>query len=157
MDAVKEVGLNTLGQEFQEEAERIAVERNRIEQQIEKLKSESSIREKTVADEQVIAESLSQFSRVFDALTFEEQKELVELLIGQIRVERIADIHDSKLENNQTTTRLRNKLYLVEIDFTSDKLVLKKIRTGDGRFVKRMNWRPVGDSNPCCRDENPVS
>ena len=23
--------------------------------------------------------------------------------------------------------------------------------------VLSLNWRPVGDSNPCCRDENPVS
>ena len=36
-------------------------------------------------------------------------------------------------------SKLRPKIYLVEIDFTSDQLILEKIKTGDGWFVNKKN------------------
>ncbi len=48
----------------------------------------------------------------------------------------------------------KGKAALVKSSSTGDTLTLTHIAAGDG--IER-RWRPLGDSNPCCRRERAVS
>ena len=115
-----------------------------------KMKVGISIRQRSVADEEIIAGALRQFRPVFEQLYHQEKKALMGLLIKQIRLKHI---ETESFARNQLGSKVRNKLNSIEFDFSSDRFLLGDSRTGPLEFVKNSKWRPVKDSNLCFMDE----
>ena len=98
-----------------------------------------SIRQRSVADEEIIAGALRQFRPVFEQLYHQEKKALMGLFIKQIRLKHI---ETESIARNQLGSKVRNKLNSNEFDFSSDRFLLGNSRTGPLEFVKTQSGVP---------------
>ncbi len=67
----------------------------------------------------------------------------------------IATEHTISASLNRHGKRLVQCLVFSKIDILIYHVVSKQLKETIVTYC--INWRPQGDSNPCCRDENPVS
>jgi hypothetical protein len=74
------------GQEMLAATENLAKQKQELEQEIEKVKIDIAYRERVVTDEKVIANALLTFEQTVKVLPFDDQGELLHLLLRQIRV-----------------------------------------------------------------------
>ena len=75
-------------------------------------------KEHLVVEEGHIANALLEFKKVFDTLMFEKQKELVALLIREIRVSRFdPDNDDSPADPDVFKVKMRTSWYCVSFQF----------------------------------------
>ena len=73
----------------------------------------------------------------------EEKKEMVRLLIREVRVNHY-DPEKDKFPVGETVfkTKIRTQLYSVNISFYANDLFSKVIRTGVNQFVSQPKWLP---------------
>ncbi|MGK0188349.1 MAG: hypothetical protein ACI9R3_004141 [Verrucomicrobiales bacterium] len=86
VDVVKKHGANKIGDKFVAEAEALAERQEALEIDREKIQMDILSKQKLVIEEGHVAASLLQFKKLFGTLDFDQQKELVGLLIREIRV-----------------------------------------------------------------------
>ncbi len=131
MQAAKKGGSAHLSDEFLAEAEELAKTKHELETEREKLKLEIGFQERVVTDETLIAEALQRFREVFDTLTFDDQKELLELVIRSISVRRF-DPEKEKMPDPKEAfvTKMRTSWYLVTIQFYASDLVSGVYKNG---------------------------
>lgn len=116
VEAAKRRGAKHLSDEFLAEADKLSEQKRNLELDRERLKVDINYRESVVADEKVIAEALLRFEEVVQKLNPEEQKELVRLLIQEIRVKQFDPEKESAPSGKGIfTTQIRTKWYLVNI------------------------------------------
>ncbi len=77
------------GEETLAAAEDLSKQKHDLERELEKVEIEISFRERVVADEHRIAAALRQFDDAVKELSFEEQCELVRLIVRGVRVNRL--------------------------------------------------------------------
>jgi DNA invertase Pin-like site-specific DNA recombinase len=124
IETVKKRGASKITDDFMVEAERLAAEKRHIELEKEKLKIDIDYQERTVADEQVIADALLRFEQVIKNLPPVDQKELIRLIVREISVKHFdPDRNEMPRGQGVFSTKIRTKWYLVNISlFASDLL-----------------------------------
>lgn len=86
MDVARKGGAKRFSENIVHEAEKVAEEKRHIELERDKVKIDIEYQEKVVTDAKIIADSLLKFEKVFKALPPADQKEVIKLLIKEIRV-----------------------------------------------------------------------
>jgi hypothetical protein len=82
------------GREILAAAEDLAKQKHELEREIEKVKIDIAYRERAVTDEHLVAKNLLDFEKTIAGVSFDEQCDLLRLLLRQVRVNRL----DSKKE-----------------------------------------------------------
>jgi hypothetical protein len=132
VEAIKKKGANSITDDFMAEAERLAAEKRAVELEKTKLQIEINYRESVVADKQVIAEALKRFENVVKSLPPDDQKELIQLIIREISVNRFAPETDPMLKKKGVfTTEIRTKWYLVNISIFASDLIPAGYKSGE--------------------------
>ena len=85
----RQPGAGHFGEETLAAAEDLSKQKHELERELEKVEIEIAFRGRAVADEHQIAEALRQFDDELKELSFEEQCELVRLIVRGIRVNRL--------------------------------------------------------------------
>ena len=78
--------MKNLSSEFMAEADSLGKRKSDLQVERQKLQMEIDYRHSLVVDETLICKNLTEFTGLFDELTFEEQAEFVSLLFKEIRV-----------------------------------------------------------------------
>ena len=86
IEAAKAKGAANISADFMAEADKLALEKREVEMDVEKLRIDIGHRERVVADEKLIADSLVRFGEVMKALSPDDQKDMVQLIVKEIRV-----------------------------------------------------------------------
>ena len=100
IESAKTKGAEKIGEEFIAEAEKLAAEKSEVEHQINRLKAEIDQKERVVASEQIVADSLLRFNELRKHIPPEEQKELVRMFIHEIVVNAIDPEEKGKKQSN---------------------------------------------------------
>lgn len=112
------------GQETLAAAEDLAKQKHELEHEIEKVKIDIAYRERVVTDEKIIANALLTFEKTVTALPFDDQCELLRLLLRQIRVNRL-DPEKNPIPSDPHTwsTQIRTHWYAVNLDLYATDLL----------------------------------
>lgn len=86
LEAAKKKGAGHISEAFIAEADALAARKHELDIERQKLRIDLQYREQVVTDEKVIADSLLRFETVMKAMSSDEQKELVQLIVKQITV-----------------------------------------------------------------------
>lgn len=110
------------GEEALAAAEELAEQKNEVEREMEKVKIDIAYREKMVTDEQLIAKALLAFEKNSNGIPFEEQRDLLRLLVRRIRVGRLDPKKDELPAGPNTwKAQIRTHWYAVNLKlFTTD-------------------------------------
>jgi hypothetical protein len=105
------------GEETLAAAEDLSKQKHELERELEKVEIEIAFRERVVADETRIARVLRQFDDAVKELSFEEQCELVRLIVRGIRVNRL-DPEKEPIPGglSQEERKIRTHWYSVNLD-----------------------------------------
>ena len=114
----KASGIGHFTKALMEESEKLAKERDKTLQAHDRLKLEIRARESAVADQQHVAQALGNFSRLYEVMSFEERRELMDLLIKRVSVARFNPERDNfpsdrSVFQNQPST----EWYRLDFDF----------------------------------------
>lgn len=118
IEATKKMGPKHFTKELQAEAESLAAEKHSLEIEREKIQMDIGYRENVVADKRVVSEALLKFEAVVKGLPREQQKDLIRLIVREVRV-RSCDGEKAGTSAGCGTfsTKIRTKWYLVNISF----------------------------------------
>jgi len=107
-----------MANEMMAEGESLADRKHILGIEREKIEMDIARKEQMIADEAIIADALTGFEKVFDSLPFEDQQELVRLLIREIRVSR-TDPGDKDFDANPSVyhTQIRTSWYRLNFQF----------------------------------------
>lgn len=98
-------------------AEDLAKQKHDLEREIEKVKIDIAYRERAVTDEHLVAKNLLDFEKTIASVSFDEQCELLRLMLRQVRVNRI-DPNKEPIPGNPHTwsTQIRTQWFAVNFD-----------------------------------------
>lgn len=114
-------------------AEDLAKQKHGLEREMEKVKIDIGYRERAVTNEKVIAEALLHFEKTVKALPFDEQCELLRLILRQIQINRIDPKKDPIPSNPHTwSTQIRTQWYAVNLSHYANDLISGKSGTNTG-------------------------
>lgn len=120
----KKKGADRLGDAFIEEAEALAQEKEKLEIEREIVQMDIQRKEQLTIQEEKVSDALVEFQSVFGTLRFEEQEELVRLLIRDIRVSRFnPEDDDGGIDPNVFKVRMRTSWYRVSFQFYLNPLI----------------------------------
>ena len=107
-----------IGGEFLKEAETLAERKEKLEIEREIVQMDIQRKQHLIIEEGQVASALVEFTKVFGVLMFEERKELIALLIREIRVSRFdPDTDPSPADPNVFATKIRTSWYRVSFQF----------------------------------------
>jgi len=114
----RQPGAGHFGQETLAEAEELAKQKHELEREIEKVKIDIAHRERVVTDEQIISDALLAFEGRMSDLPFDDQRDLLHLMMRQIRVNRLDPDKDRiPAGPHGWDTKIRTQWYSVNLDF----------------------------------------
>ncbi len=114
----KKQGADRIGDAFMEEAEELARRKEKLEIEREIVQMDIKRKENLVVQEEQVTASLSEFQKLFGALRFEEQEELVRLLIREIRVSRFnPETEKEETDPGVFRVKMRTSWYRVSFQF----------------------------------------
>lgn len=143
LSVAKESGANALSREIMAEAQEAAEEKELLKTKREQLKVEIGYRGQAAIDAEVVAQQLRDFGDVIGHLEPEEKKELVRLLIREVRVNHLAAGKDENEPSEQDlVTQIRTKRFALNVSFYANSLVSKIKRTGVNQFAFEPKWLP---------------
>ena len=123
VEMVKKLGADNVGDKFVVEMKALGDQKQKAEVNIETLKMNLQRLEKLIVTEAHVSDALPQFEKVFDTLDFAEQRELIELLIREIRVSKThPDLEGKEVDPHGFTTKMRTSWYRVSFQFFVDTL-----------------------------------
>ena len=118
VELAKKQGADRIGDQFIKEAEALAELKEKLEVEREIIQMDIQRKEQLVVEEEHVTKALVEFKKVFGALMFEEQRELIELLVREIRVSRFDPKTDtSEADPNVFETKIRTSWYRVSFQF----------------------------------------
>ncbi len=120
------------GEETLAAAEDLSKQKHELERELEKVEIEIAFRERVVADEHRIAGALRQFDDAVKELSFEEQCELVRLIVRGIRVNRL-DPEKEPIPGGlgPAERKIRTHWYSVNLDvFSNDSIPMSYEHSG---------------------------
>lgn len=120
--------LKDLSSDFIEEANAAGRRKAELQDERQKIKMEIDYRRNLVTDEEIICQKLTDFAGLFDELTFEEQAELIGLLVKEIRVSRFDPEKDElPCDREAFVTQMRTAWYRVDLRMFSSKLSINEM------------------------------
>lgn len=133
LEVIRKKGADHVTGAIVSEADRLAGEKNEVEREMEKLRQLIAHRERVVCDEQIIADSLLHFHETFSILPFDDQVELIRLLIKGITVKRFDPEKDVVPVTPGTfATEIRTKAYLINVELYVSDLISTVEKTLNG-------------------------
>lgn len=128
----RQPGSEHFGHETLAAAEDLAKQKHEVEREIEKVKIDIDLRERVLADEKLIANSLLAFEEKVTVFPFEDQCEFLRLLLRQVRVNRLDPEKDPIPAGPPTWgAQIRTQWYSVNLDFYATDLITKAYKNGD--------------------------
>lgn len=126
IDMAKRPEMKDLSSDFMEEANALGKRKSDLQVERQKLQMEIDYRRNLVTDEAIICEKLADFTSLFGELTFEEQSELISLILKEIRVSRFDPKKDKHPCNDEVfVTQMRTSWYRVDLRLFSNSLSIK--------------------------------
>ncbi|MBD5781048.1 recombinase zinc beta ribbon domain-containing protein [Pelagicoccus sp. NFK12] len=122
-----------LAKELQSEAEAVAQRKQELEVQLAKRTLDIRAHEQELASSKDIAAALTNFSAIFEELEYPEQKELLGLLIQQIRIQKI---DSANARPNKCIIGHRKSFYEMELRFTADAEQIAPLKNALPKFVE---------------------
>lgn len=120
--------LKDLSSDFIEEANAAGKRKTELQDERQKLQMEIDYRRNLVTDEEIICQKLTDFAGLFEELTFEEQAELIGLLVKEIRVSRFDPEKDElPCDREAFVTQMRTAWYRVDLRMFSSKLSINEM------------------------------
>lgn len=112
------------GRETLAAAEDLAKQKHELEREIEKVKIDIAYRERAVTDEHLVAKNLLDFEKTITGVSFDEQCDLLRLLLRQVRVNRL-DPKKEPIPGNPHTwsTQIRTQWFAVNLDLYASDLI----------------------------------
>jgi hypothetical protein len=101
IEAAKAKGAANISADFMAEADKLAQEKREVEMEVEKLRIDIGHRERVVADEGIIADALVRFGEVMKNLPPDDQKDMVHLIVKDIKVWSIPSPDGENRERKQ--------------------------------------------------------
>lgn len=148
LSVAKASGANALSREVMAEAQEAAEEKEQLKTKRERLKVEIGFHGQAAIDAEAVAQQLRDFGEVIGHLEPEEKKELVRLLIREVRVNHLGAGEDEKEPSGQdSVTQIRTKRFVLNISFYANALFSKIKRTGVNQFAFELKWLPGLGSN----------
>lgn len=131
VETVKKKGAENISQAFIAEADALAARKRDLDIERERLRIDVEYRERVVADEKFIADSLLQFESIMEAVPPEEQKELVQTLVKQITVNHLDPKRDEvPAKEGVFKTKIRTSWYVVNVELFATDLLAKVWKKG---------------------------
>lgn len=125
--------LKNLSADFIQEANVAGKRKSELQDERQKLRMEIDHRRNLVTDEGIICEKLTEFSALFEELTFEEQSELMGLLVKDIQVSRFDPEKDElPCEKEAFATQIRTAWYRVDLRMFSNHLSIREMLKNSG-------------------------
>ncbi len=145
------------GRETLAAAEDLAKQKHELEREIEKVKIDIAYRERAVTDEHLVAKNLLDFEKTIGGIPFEEQCDLLKLLLRQVRVNRI-DPEKEPIPGNPHTwsTKIRTQWFAVNLDLYASDLVSRSCETPTGSSHLALNGGEGGIRTHGNREATPV-
>lgn len=118
----RQPGAGHFGQETLAAAEDLAKLKHELEREIEKVKIDIAHRERVVTDEQIISDALLAFAGRMSGLPFDDQRDLLHLMMRQIRVNRLDPEKDRiPAGPHGWDTKIRTQWFVVNLEiYASD-------------------------------------
>lgn len=139
---VKKLGDNNVGDNFVVEMKALGDQKQKAEVEIETLKMDLQRLERLTVTEGHVSNALLQFEKVFATLDFNEQRELIELLIREIRVSKMhPDLEGKEVDPHVFTTKIRTSCYCVSFQFFVDPLF--STVSGESSRTRRSHLKKV--------------
>ncbi len=134
--------------EFVKEIDRLNAEREKLQNELEKVQVEISIKNVRQIDLDSVERNLTQFTQLVDKLPMQEKKELLRLVIKEIRVSRVnPKTAKAPAEQGAFDCKIRTKWFRVVISLFALPAIPAGYDEGGGKFVFDSNWLPGQDSN----------
>ena len=133
-----------LSDDIKEKYRTLVKEKEDLGVELEKVKIEMDYKQRDVINMEIIQNSLNMFSEIIEKLSIEDQKELMQLLIKEIRV----SVFDPKKEKSPKgkgffDIKLRNKWLKVEVALYEMPIPATTYDPTSQKFVFSSNWLPV--------------
>ena len=110
-----------VGDNFVVELQGLGDQKQKIK--VETLKTDLQRLERLAVTEAHVSDALLQFEKVFDTLDFTQLRELIELLIREIRVSKThPDLEGKEVDPHVFTTKMRASWYRISFQFFVDPL-----------------------------------
>lgn len=139
---------DAVSDEVHEEQQALVAEREKTKLHLEMAQVELSIRQREHLDIETIKGSLRMFDKVIDCLSLEDQKELMHLLIKEIRVNQVGPKkRKTPSEEGAFICKLRTRLVEVNISLYEIPSLPVSYDTGEQKFVIQSDWLRDQDSN----------
>ena len=134
--------------EIRSEQQALAAEREKAKLQLGMAQVELGIRQREHLDIETIRGCLRMFDQVIDCLSLEDQKELMQLLIKEIRVNLARPKkNEAPSEEGAFICKLRTRLVEVNISLYEIPSLPVTYDDGEQKFVIQTNWLREQDSN----------
>jgi len=132
-----------LSDDIKKKYKTLVKDKEAIELEIEKVNIDIAFKSRDVLDIDIILRSLKNFSKIIDKLSLEDQKELMHLLIKEIRVSPF-DHKNQKppKELGAVCFKIRNKWICAEIDLYELPIPTTTYDDKNHKFVFLSNWLP---------------
>lgn len=129
------------------EADSLGKRKSDLQVERQKLQMEIDYRHSLVVDENIICENLTEFTSLFDKLTFEERTELISLLFKEIRVSRFDPEKDElPCDPEAFVTKMRTAWYRVDLRMFSKSFNVKDmLKIGELEPKVRNNGKGGGE------------
>jgi len=132
-----------LSSDLKEEYKILVKEKESIENELERVNIEIDFKKRDVLSLDVIQKSLQTFSKVVDKLSLADQKELMHLLIKEIRVSPFdPEKEKPPKEKGAFSLKIRNKWLKVEIALYEMPIPSTTYNPSTQKFVFSSNWLP---------------
>ena len=157
IEMAKRPEMKNLSSEFMAEADSLGKRKSDLQVERQKLQMEIDYRHSLVVDETLICENLTEFTSLFDKLTFEEQSELMSLLFKEIRVSRFDPEKDkTPCDPEVFVTKMRTSWYRVDLRMFSKSFNIKDM-LGNGELEPEVRNKGKGGGEGGIRTPGTVS
>ena len=128
IDLAKRPEMKDLSGDFMEEANSLGKRKSELQVERQKLQMEIDYRRNLVTDEKIICEKLTDFIGLFEELEFEEQSELLGLILKEIEVSRFdPEKDDHPCDKEAFVTQMRTSWYRVDLKLFSNSLSIREM------------------------------
>ena len=135
---------DALSEEVRAEHQALVADRGKAKVQLEMAQVELAIRQREHLDIETIRGSLRMFDQVIDCLPLEDQKELMQLVIKEIRVNLARPKkNEAPSEEGAFICKLRTRLVEVNISLYEIPSLPVTYDDGEQKFVIQSDWLPV--------------
>jgi site-specific DNA recombinase len=136
------------GAKLMREGRQTAERRNGLAQEREKLRVQVNMKEIGLINSNAVAQQLSNFGALMDVLDPEDQKDLVRLIVREVRVNRFDPAKEkTELGKGMLPVKIRTQWYMLNITFFANDLFSNILQGGVNQFVSKQEWLPGKGSN----------